>query len=628
MGGISMNRDIKEFQKRFERWKAGENYWKDIRGIDLFDDGKDDTNDDNNTWTKQGYAYIGNNDNGEPMYLKDSGVITNIIEREHPDGNLTYHYRTDNREVPLQKMGDGLFYYEKEDGSTDYFDVNRAKAYRQWQKEGGPAKDIDKVALGIMSLPLAGGLAAEAVAAAPALAPGSAFWTNPMTQGVFASELGGRAWDAANVALTGNTWVQNLSKDIHRYTGWNPQESWGGQFLTEASNPGYFTPYSMAERGINAATNGARKALDMWNSPLTGKWTTIPEVNWDADYWFKTISGRRLYSAEEAAELASNVPEYRAIEKKLYNEGKLISDPNGNIKVKDSDMSPQEYIMRQSKAFQKMNPDHHYTGVSKKLRYNFENGERDPNGRNTYNVWTDRKSPENVREYAVSKEGGYTPEDRILNEEHMMLIRDENLELHKEQLEWKLKHGKISQENYEQNIKLLEKNYIEEQQKSLSVIEAFKKEGRFNGGAVYDVTYPIDAVETPIINAEGARWYSIPFENVVRDAPSVISHYPFFYNRQVTADGLVMASRRNGYGVTHIDNLNDSHNGELLNETIIGIDTPVKSVLGNTGNFDTTGPNKWKLYRSIIPPFLIGGTAYGLSNKDGKRIKSRKYKNK
>lgn len=40
MGGISMNRDIKEFQKRFERWKAGENYWKDIRGIDLFDEEK------------------------------------------------------------------------------------------------------------------------------------------------------------------------------------------------------------------------------------------------------------------------------------------------------------------------------------------------------------------------------------------------------------------------------------------------------------------------------------------------------------------------------------------------------------------------------------------------------------
>ena len=35
-----MNRDIKEFQKRFERWKAGENYWKDIRGIDLFDEEK------------------------------------------------------------------------------------------------------------------------------------------------------------------------------------------------------------------------------------------------------------------------------------------------------------------------------------------------------------------------------------------------------------------------------------------------------------------------------------------------------------------------------------------------------------------------------------------------------------
>ena len=34
-------KDVKEFQERFNRWKNGENYWKDIRGIDFFKKGKD-----------------------------------------------------------------------------------------------------------------------------------------------------------------------------------------------------------------------------------------------------------------------------------------------------------------------------------------------------------------------------------------------------------------------------------------------------------------------------------------------------------------------------------------------------------------------------------------------------------
>ena len=90
-----------------------------------------------------------------------------------------------------------------------------------------------------------------------------------------------------------------------------------------------------------------------------------PKVNWDADNWFKTISGRSSYSSEEAAELASHVPEYRAIEQRLFNEGKLALNSNGDIIVVGSKMSPQEYIMRQSKAFQKMNTVEQFKNGSK-----------------------------------------------------------------------------------------------------------------------------------------------------------------------------------------------------------------------------------------------------------------------
>jgi hypothetical protein len=69
-------------------------------------------------------------------------------------------------------------------------------------------------------------------------------------------------------------------------------------------------------------------------------------------------------------------------------------------------MSPQEYIMRQSKAFQKMNPEHHYTGVPK---HNIEYFEENP-----VNVesWSDRISPKNVEEYAF---GNFKTRKEILD---------------------------------------------------------------------------------------------------------------------------------------------------------------------------------------------------------------------
>jgi hypothetical protein len=343
-----------------------------------------------------------------------------------------------------------------------------------------------------------------------------------------------------------------------------------------------------------------------------------PKVNWDADNWFKTISGRESHSADEAAELASHVPEYREIERKLFNEGKLIIDSEGNISVKGSKMSPQEYIMRQSEAFQKMNPEHHYVGVNKGLRNSFENESRDPATKNRYEVWTDRKSPKNVEEYAQSMQGGYTNDSQIETIERQMAVREENYALHKEQLKWKLDHGKISQEIYDRDLADLEDMYNWKQKVAEDELKALKQQKALdplNGGKVFDVTYPIDAIETPIIDAGNSHWARIPFDNVVKDAPDVISHYTQRpYSNELQTDQIINAARRNGYGVTHINNVMDTYDGTMLNETIIGRNTPVKSVLGNTGTFDVEGPNKWKLYRSLIPPFLgLGavGTLYG-----------------
>lgn len=356
----------------------------------------------------------------------------------------------------------------------------------------------------------------------------------------------------------------------------------------------------------------------------TIEWTdaasTTPKVNWDADNWFKTISGRNSYSSEEAAELASHVPEYRAIEQKLFDEGKLDLDSNGNIVVIGSKMSPQEYIMRQSRAFQKMNPEHHYVGVSKDLRNGFENESRDPVTKNRYEVWTDRKSPKNVEEYAESRQGGSTNDSNIERFQDEMAIREENYKLHQEQLKWKYEHGKISQETYNQDLKSLKDRYTEKQkeaQKQLDILVQQKLKDPLNGGKVFDVTYPKEAIETPIINAENKHWTSIPFDNIVRDAPSVVTHYKQRpYNNKLQTDQVVSAARRNGYDVTHIDNVMDTYNGTMMDETIIGRNTPVKSVLGNTGNFDIESPNKWRLYRSVLPflPFGVGLTGYGLLN--------------
>ncbi|MBQ7422033.1 MAG: hypothetical protein IJV27_07825 [Prevotella sp.] len=75
-----------------------------------------------------------------------------IIERTHPDGTITYHYIDNGTKHPLTDLGNGRYSIDKGNGLTSFFDANKAKQYREWQRRGGPAADIDKVMLGTLAL--------------------------------------------------------------------------------------------------------------------------------------------------------------------------------------------------------------------------------------------------------------------------------------------------------------------------------------------------------------------------------------------------------------------------------------------------------------------------------------------
>lgn len=93
---------------------------------------------------------------------------------------------------------------------------------------------------------VAGAKGLEALSGTP-IAPGGAFWTNPITQQVVKSTAGATAVNAASVGLTGNTWGQNLEEA----TG---LPSWIGEF----TNPGGlygFTPRPTAVKPTGPVNN-------------------------------------------------------------------------------------------------------------------------------------------------------------------------------------------------------------------------------------------------------------------------------------------------------------------------------------------------------------------------------------
>lgn len=101
-----------------------------------------------------------------------------------------------------------------------------------YAKDQAKAKtgDIDKVMLGTLGL----GLAPIAIQSAPAsLAPGGAFWTNPITQDVAASAVGSQAINTASNVVMHKNWSTAMSDAIQNSIGYRPPE-----YITEFTNPG------------------------------------------------------------------------------------------------------------------------------------------------------------------------------------------------------------------------------------------------------------------------------------------------------------------------------------------------------------------------------------------------------
>ena len=115
----------------------------------------------------------------------------------------------------------------------------------------------------------------------------------------------------------------------------------------------YFDQASELSKGLHAADVGrGRPYEDLVGKYPYLKYESVPEsptlsweeanrplLDWSPDNWFKNLAGRLSYTDEEAAELAQFIPEYRQIEKRLWNEGKLIKDANGNVVVEGNQHS-------------------------------------------------------------------------------------------------------------------------------------------------------------------------------------------------------------------------------------------------------------------------------------------------
>lgn len=138
-----------------------------------------------------------------------------------------------------------------------------------YAKDQAKAKtgDIDKVMLGTLGL----GLAPIAAQAAPAaLAPGGAFWSSPITQGITASSLGAQAVNTASNAVMHKDWSTAMSDAIQNSTGYRPSE-----YLTEFTNPGAWL--GMGGAKLNISGNPIQQIKDIYNlgkaaSNYTGKY--------------------------------------------------------------------------------------------------------------------------------------------------------------------------------------------------------------------------------------------------------------------------------------------------------------------------------------------------------------------
>ena len=211
-----------------------------------------------------------------------------------------------------------------------------------YAKDQAKAKtgDIDKVMLGTLGL----GLAPIAAQAAPAaLAPGGAFWSSPITQGIAASSLGAQAVNTASNAVMHKDWSTAMSDAIQNSTGYRPSE-----YLTEFTNPGAWL--GMGGAKLNISGNPIQQIKDIYNlgkaaSNYTGKYVQNKiNLNKVGNKLMQNIDNTTLpnelindaskqYSAESKDILddtISNIPNYSGSDGKFntnYTQAPKLSRP-------------------------------------------------------------------------------------------------------------------------------------------------------------------------------------------------------------------------------------------------------------------------------------------------------------
>lgn len=275
-------------------------------------------------------------------------------QQEKPSDYVTryaQHLTSNMRDAPyyyesLRNARDTLVdAYKYHYGDPEYFDENgaptqylRALATQNYMFGPGTSSDRQKWEAGstignaVMSGILAGnplGVVSNGVKSAGSaltkLAPGSSFWTNPITRQVAYSTIGGLSADVASMALTGNTVGGNVRKSVSDLTGWegpsNVYAKMGYELLTDMANPGYLfgskrpvgdlMPTPIVPSKMNSGSN-----LGAFDGSKWKDWGAESLVRWDDDFFYKVpkIEG----SAGEIKTFPNHGFRYRyAVEDKL-----------------------------------------------------------------------------------------------------------------------------------------------------------------------------------------------------------------------------------------------------------------------------------------------------------------------
>ena len=229
-----MRKDTTEFRQRFQRWKNGEQVYDKGRVIPHYEGGED--------------AYYGSS-RIEPI----TGEAGNL-------GGITVYGKKPKYN-----------YLKKWPGKTH--PLTASDAAKAWDTMVTPAlswalpnvfRGIDAVqkgdAVGVSkeALKAAGLKGITAVAANPSLlAPGSAFWMNPITKQVTAGTAASEGVNlATNVLTPYSTWSEGVSDVVNQTTGWNPQNSWWGQAIAEATNTGWLVNPPRVMSAVETVANG------------------------------------------------------------------------------------------------------------------------------------------------------------------------------------------------------------------------------------------------------------------------------------------------------------------------------------------------------------------------------------